>query len=217
MAGIHVQELVHGVLCDFQNDSYPSQVHGWCGAALRLGAVGTHYGLVMEGRARLKVEQGEFLLQAGMYFAVPGAMEVEGALGWVATRLAHRGLFQMGGPLEAVGRLRYIDGCTDSLLVAPALCGDPCLNMLHLPPHVVQSPHTHPSLRAGVVVSGMGRCLTATATLPLQPGLAFVIRADEVHHFETDQDPLQIVAFHPDSDWGPTNENHPMINRTILQ
>ena len=26
-----------------------------------------------------------------------------------------------------------------------------------------------------------------------------------------------VVAFHPDSDFGPTHEVHPMINRTIVE
>jgi hypothetical protein len=47
--------------------------------------------------------------------------------------------FALGGPCEAFGRLRYIDGCSDSLLVGPAVRGDPCLNHLHFPPGVSQT------------------------------------------------------------------------------
>jgi hypothetical protein len=25
-----------------------------------------------------------------------------------------------------------------------------------------------------------------------------------------------VIAYHPDSDFGPTHENHPMVNRTIV-
>jgi hypothetical protein len=27
---------------------------------------------------------------------------------------------------------------------------------------------------------------------------------------------MDVIAFHPDSDFGPEDENHPMINRTIV-
>jgi hypothetical protein len=27
---------------------------------------------------------------------------------------------------------------------------------------------------------------------------------------------MDVIAFHPDSDWGPTDEKHPMLNRTYL-
>lgn len=214
---IRVFDLEHGLVGDFRGDAYPTMLHGWRRGPLRLEAIGTHFGLVLTGETRLTVAQGTFVLQPGMYFAVPETFELEGGEGWIATRVGVRGLFQIGGPVETHGRLRYIDGCTDSLLVAPTLRGDPCLNLLHLPPRTIQSPHTHPSLRAGVVVSGRGRCVTEREVIPLEARNAFVIGADQVHHFETEGDSLRIVAYHPDSDWGPTHENHPMINRTILQ
>ena len=47
--------------------------------------------------------------------------------------------FQVGGPIEAMGRLRYIDGCTDSLLIPPWRRGEACLNHLHIPPGVEQT------------------------------------------------------------------------------
>ena len=27
---------------------------------------------------------------------------------------------------------------------------------------------------------------------------------------------MDVVAFHPDSDWGPTDAAHPMLNRTYV-
>jgi hypothetical protein len=27
---------------------------------------------------------------------------------------------------------------------------------------------------------------------------------------------LRVIAYHPDSDFGPTHEDHPMINRTMV-
>jgi hypothetical protein len=27
---------------------------------------------------------------------------------------------------------------------------------------------------------------------------------------------MDVVPYHPDSDWGPTHEEHPMVNRTLV-
>jgi hypothetical protein len=77
------------------------------------------------GKSRLQ-------LTAGMYFAVPGAGACLGRQS-SATTIAVS-FFQIGGPIEETGRLRYIDGRTDSLLIPPVLRGDACLNLLHIPP-----------------------------------------------------------------------------------
>ena len=125
------------------------------------------------------------------------------------------GSFLLGGPIETQGRLRYIDGCTDSLLIAPPRRGDPCLNSLHFPPGTRQTVHSHPSLRVGVVVSGGGTCLDAEGGAhALEPGTSFAIPAHTRHGFVTRERPMVVVAYHPDSDFGPTDADHPMLNRT---
>jgi hypothetical protein len=151
-----------------------------------------------------------------MYFSQPGSCQIRGGRGVVISRLDWLGLRASGGPIEDTGRLRYIDGCTDTLLVAPTRLGDPCLNLLHIPAHTRQSSHTHPSLRAGIIASGGGRCVTPEGAFPLTEGLAFVITTGTLHAFHTDDDDLRVIAYHPDSDYGPTDEVHPMINRTVV-
>jgi len=152
-----------------------------------------------------------------MYFSVPGNMTVEGSgCGFGASLDKYRGMFQLGGPVEESGRLRYIDGCSDTLLIAPPMLGDPCLNLLHIPRGTGQTPHTHPSLRVGMVLAGAGICRTPDGDVRLSPGLVFAIRADGLHSFHTGEHPLRIVAWHPDSDFGPTHESHPMLNRTLV-
>jgi hypothetical protein len=131
-----------------------------------------------------------------------------------------------GGPIESEGRLKYIDGCTDTMLLAPLKVGDPCLNFLHFPPHVKQTMHTHPSFRVGIVTRGSGQCVTPWGNVPLVPGLAFIIKARtgaklngyEVgsHCFYTDTECMDIVSFHPDSEVGPTDEVHQMRIGTII-
>jgi hypothetical protein len=138
----------------------------------------------------------------------------------------------MGGPIEDKGRLKYIDGCTDSLLIPPIKLGDPCLNHLHFPKGIDQTPHTHPSHRIGIVAKGEGECITPFGNLPLTEGMIFVIKEHDgvtqevgldgnmyptgTHSFKTTNNSMDVIAFHPDSDFGPTDINHPMINRTIV-
>ena len=38
----------------------------------------------------------------------------------------------------------------------------------------------------------------------------------ELHSFKTSDNYMDIIAFHPDSDTGPTDGNHSMINRTFI-
>ena len=67
------------------------------------------------------------------------------------------------------------------------------------------------------MVSGTGLCRTPEATFPLTPGLTFIIRAEGRHCFRTAGEEMVVVAYHPDSDYGPTHEAHPMINRTVVR
>ena len=137
-----------------------------------------------------------------------------------------------GGPIEKRGRLKYIDGCTDSLLIPPVKMGDPCLNHLHFPKEIDQTPHTHPSHRIGIVAKGNGECVTPFGNLPLTEGMIFVIKEWDgtsydtgldgemhptgTHKFKTFSESMDVIAFHPDSDFGATDIDHPMINRTIV-
>lgn len=139
----------------------------------------------------------------------------------------------VGGPVEVKGRLKYIDGCTDSLLINPIKMGDPCLNHLHFPSNISQTPHTHPSHRIGIVARGKGECVTPFGNLPLIKGMIFVIKEwdgktykegldgkeyeEGTHCFFTKEQGMDVIAFHPDSDFGATDINHPMINRTIVK
>ena len=200
------------------DDAFPSRLSGWRNDVLELPNDGTHFGYVQKHSVALETGCGIFELQEGMYFVAPDACRIRGAgEGIVVTRLGYSGMFALGGPIEANGRLRYIDGCTDTLLIAPPTLGDPCLNALYFPSHISQTEHTHPSVRIGMVARGSGKCRTTQATYDLFPGLAFVIRADGLHGFSTTEDEMVIIAYHPDSDFGPTDEAHPMINRTIVQ
>ena len=145
-----------------------------------------------------------------------------------------RAVTTIGGKIEDEGRLKYIDGCTDSLLIAPVKMGDPCFNHLCFPKNIDQTQHTHPSHRIGIVANGSGTCITPFGNLPLFAGMIFVIKEwdkktmsigldgkeypNGQHSFETgSEEGMNVIAFHPDSDFGTTDINHPMINRTLVE
>lgn len=181
---------------------------------------GSVFGFVLSGEnATLRHRGRAFGLQPGAYFVVPaGAGHLTNPGGRILL-IGQPGAthpFMVGGPIEERGRLRYIDGCTDSLLIPPWRKGEACLNLLHLPPGIEQTMHTHPSDRIGVVVSGQGQCVTPDGTTDLRPGLLWRLPADAPHRFRTEGHALRIVAWHPDSDVGPTDDEQPMLSRTII-
>ncbi|AOJ36097.1 cupin domain-containing protein [Burkholderia metallica] len=209
--------LSHGMLANMATDTYPTQLWGCAEESLHLPDDATHFGYVHEGTLTVEHAAGAFKLGAGMYFSAPGKTTVHGdGKGIAISRLGTHGFFNVGGPVEEKGRLKYIDGCTDSLLIAPVMMGDSCLNLLYFPPGVDQTQHTHPSMRVGIVIRGEGECITPEGTIPLVPGRVFVIPAECSHGFRTTWSEMSVIAYHPDSDFGPTHEAHPMINRTIV-
>jgi AraC-like ligand binding domain len=210
-------ELAHDQLADLSDDKFPSVLAGWNNKLLKLENIGTHFGYVQSGQAIINCSAGMFTLQSGMYFSLPGQGSILGeGKGIVITRLRYQGMFNFGGPIEKTGRLRYIDGCTDTLLIPPVFLGDPCLNVLYFPPGICQTPHTHPSIRVGIVTSGQGECITPSGNIQLLPDQVFLIHTDGLHSFRTMNSPMVVIAYHPDSDFGPTHEIHPMLNRTII-
>lgn len=193
------------------------QVWGWMEKPLTLPPGATAFGMVTTGQTQLRdAETRVFDLSAGMFFVLPDGGVARGGSGLVIAWAGYQGLRQIGGPLEATGRLRYIDGCSDTLLVCPPRLGDPCLNHLHIPPRTDQTPHTHPSMRIGVILRGTGECRTPDGSYPLEPGMGWYIPTGCLHSFFTQDEALDVIAWHPDSDFGPRDDDHPMINRTQI-
>ena len=193
------------------------EIQSWQQRATALAADTTYFAFVQEGPVQLDCESGSFRLGTGMYFCVVGPATVTGGLGVLISQPVPNGLFQLGGPVESRGRLPYIDGCSDTLLISPVVRGEACLNLLYLPSWTRQTGHTHPSFRAGIVVSGRGRCVLPDREVPLVAGVVFCIPPDGWHAFHTDEQELRVIAFHPDSDFGPWHDDHPMVNRTIVE
>ena len=121
----------------------------------------------------------------------------------------------IAGYCEGVGRNKYINGCSSSMLICPPVKGNPCLNYLHIPPGTVQKDHRHPSYRKGLVVGGYGRAFDDRGYFDLQEGVGWHLPANEVHHFETETEAMDIIVFHPQSSWGPDSQSHQMLAETI--
>ncbi|MEL6468519.1 MAG: cupin domain-containing protein [Cyanobacteria bacterium J06623_4] len=197
------------------------RVRTWQGEKVLLSDCGTHYGFVWQGTASLrrKLSLAPFPLTAGMYFSVAEASTLDGSLssGMVVTyENFSQGHFLVGGPMATQGQFAYIDGGTTSLLIAPMTVGDPCLNALYMPPNVDQTVHHHPSDRIGIVVQGIGDCFADGEGYALTPGTVFHIPAHQKHRFCTYDQALHLVVFHPDSDMGFSDRNHPMLRRTLV-
>lgn len=197
----------------------------------------TIVGYVHSGKWR--ITNASFTSEVGpeSFFSAPGGAKFEllegddSALLVAITRYGYRG-FALAGQREKFGRMSYIDGCSDSLLIFPNRMGDMSLNHLHFPPGINQTQHIHPSIRFGIVAGGQGEAWYEGATFidqkgadhklkdgwvePLLPGGMFLLEEQEQHSFRTYKEGMDVIAFHPEGNWGPTDENHPMLNKTLI-
>ncbi|MGC6587623.1 cupin domain-containing protein [Paenibacillus sp. Dod16] len=221
LGGFEIRPLTNGLLFDESHGMYPTKMWGYVGDSKQYfgSETSTVYGIVYEGEVVLEQgdkEKGQ--LTAGQYFSVVGEFALRGT-GKITLveRLGFRGVFTIGGPIENRGRLSYIDGCSDSLLIYPPRLGDPVFNVLWFPHKIRQTMHIHPTIRFGFVIHGHGRCVTPEGEVPLLEGYVFKLSEMSQHCFFTDDSRMAIVAYHPDSDWGPTDGDHPMLNRTLIQ
>lgn len=201
----------------YADDLIPMTVNVWNGGYLALLEDASHYILVYSGKAFIGYRGDVRALEEGYYGVFPGRAELTGeGVALVVSCSGYRALAMQGGPIEDTGRLRYIDHCTNTVLLPPPVRGEPCLNFLHLGAGVTQTPHTHPTIRIGVVVSGNGACGTAYGTLPMSVGSLFVIPPNTLHSFEAQDESLKIIIFHPDSVDGPTHTSNTMLNNTFV-
>lgn len=206
------------------------EVHGIDKRIALAPSQGTRFIYVHKG---LVWVNSRYILGAGQYAAVTDGpvMAEADTVAMVVQFKNYRGMFSVGGPIEPAGRLRYIDGCTDSLLIPPVRKGDPCLNHLHFPSGVKQTPHTHPSVRIGMVAKGSGMCVTPQGIKFMKAGDVFIIHKstgrsvetqngvrwpEGTHGFITNDYEMDVIAVHPDSEVGPTDEVHQMKVATHL-
>ncbi|MCC6138958.1 MAG: cupin domain-containing protein [Bdellovibrionaceae bacterium] len=207
-----------GLLCDLKKSMYPCDLWGYKDKETYFNnETSTYYGFVLSGKVDIRSGQSTVSLMQNQFFSLAGPVSLQGTAEVVLfERYGYRGLPSYGGPIESAGRLCYIDNCRTSILVHPARSGDPCLNLLTFPAETKQTMHIHPTVRLGVVVSGSGKCILKKASpISLMVGDIFVIPEGAEHCFESDEG-LSVVAFHPDTDVGATDQSHPMLNRTYI-
>ena len=178
----------------------------------------TAYGYAYDDSV-VTVNNDHYIIRKKEFFSIPVREEnvtfsTTGRL-FVVARLGFIGQHVIG-KTESVGRLSYIDGCSDSMLVYPPRFGDPSLNFLHFPEDINQSFHTHPSVRIGCVIEGDGYSNLKNKEINLTEGCLFCLEEQELHRFRTENSNMNIIAYHPDGEWGPTDENHTMLNRTYI-
>lgn len=213
----------HSDLCfDNLHTMYPTTMKSFVGTksvSLR-NQVSTFYGFVYEGTYQLRYnDKITTTLVANSFFSCPGNCTLEPAgencKAFVIERHGYRGLFQVGVVEEPDGRLCYIDNASTTILIPPPRLGDPVLNYLAFPPNVIQTTHIHPTIRLGLAFAGEGECVLGDGKkIPLTPGTLFCLPERMVHSFNSFAEGLKIIAFHPDSDVGPTDSSHPMLSRT---
>lgn len=174
------------------------------------------------GLNKIIVDGKTYNLDQNQYFAFSVTESLHSTVDsklFIVVRLGYKVVNQLGW-VEKQGRLTYIDGCSDSLLVYPSRLGDSSLNLLYFPPGIDQTFHRHPSIRLGCVIDGYGFSehgeLNKEITNELNVGTSFGLIEQERHRFKTTDGSMTIIAFHPDGDWGPTDHNHTMLNRTYL-
>lgn len=221
-----IRDLKNGGRLDARETMYPSLLEVFQGVQQETGSkTVTTMGYVVSGQAEIRSDLGRATMNEGGYFSLAGNffLDARGATVVTISRLGYRGQYVVGR-IEKCGRLTYIDGCSDSLLVYPPRLGDAALNHLHFPPGINQTQHTHPSIRMGVVARGQGVAwgplklgdYTKTWEEPLTTGCVFLLHEQEMHSFRTGDEGMDVIAYHPESDVGPTDQNHPMISRTYL-
>tara|TARA_R100000655_G_scaffold53686_1_gene91652 strand:- start:832 stop:1653 length:822 start_codon:yes stop_codon:yes gene_type:complete len=234
-----------GLVYDNSDNQFSTKLYSWDNEPLELNSNNSSFYIyVHKGPVRVysELHNENFWIYDKMYMCTSGNIIIEGGRGIVMEKLEYNNtLFTIGGPIEGKGKYKYIDGCSDSLLISPVKMGDPCLNALYFPKDINQTSHTHPSMRVGMVTYGSGWCITPWEEIPLYEGQIFLIHegyedtygtdkgpvGEEVtynnitaikgaHSFRTEDSGMCVIAYHPDSDFGPTDDEHPMVNRTIV-
>ena len=211
-------DVLEGVRVDIP-DSPCGPIHvlgfGFDGPEMPLGAAGSMI-VLPTMRSTIETAHLSAYVDAGCFACTPANAIIRGGRGIVIWTPDFYGFPQIGGPIELTGRLKYIDGCSDTVLVSPPVWGQPCLNHLHLPREINQTQHVHPSDRIGIILYGRGECRTPVTTHALKPGMFWRIPTGGQHSFHTADHGLDVMAWHPDSEYGPRHDDHPMLSRTIV-
>jgi len=210
----------HGQIIDQTQSMYPTSMVCVKEDYEVTDSISTCFGYVTQGKFTIVTSKQTWTVQESNFISLKSAIKIKSlqqdSTMFLIIRHGYKGIDTVG-TVEDKGRLAYIDGCTDTLLVSPPRKGDACLNYLHFPKNVIQTQHLHPSIRMGIVINGQGVAWQKDSwEHPLTKGSMFCLPEGEVHSFKTIGSSMEIIAYHPDSDFGPTDENHPMLNKTLI-
>jgi len=183
------------------------------------GEFSSSYVVVTDGEFSIHYQEMDFPIRKGFCAQIPGNFSILGkGKVVISTILNYKGIFTIFGSIEEKGRIKYIDGCSSTVLINPLRKGDPCLNFLYVPPGISQTYHQHPSLRVGVVLSGEGTCQVDEGNFPMLEGTVFCLPEQKMHSFRSScETSLRIAIYHPDSIVGPTDDCHTMLNNTFVE
>jgi len=203
-------------------DHWPLQVFAvGPGREREMVCAGTDYVLLRNASLRSKhislaSVNGVAALSAELDYTVICARDASAfVIRYPGLRLTEQRFFVQSA-LEA-GGLSYMDGGTNSTALHPNRCGEPVVNYVHFPAGMVQTLHTHPSHRIGLVLQGNGRIeLNNKKFFAVEEGSAFFMQRNELHNFITDDEPVILFVFAPDSGTGPTDEMNALKVRTYL-
>lgn len=192
-------------------------VRAWSKSAKQLGAGLVHFGVVQTGRATLKRNRQELLIPSEHYFRTSGPSNISGGLGLLISMATAQERSLKIGEIPQRGYLEYKPGGRMAAICPPDVRGDPNLNMLEMDPTIRdQDDHFHPSVRVNIVITGSVTCFTHNAPpRELFPGDVIVLHPKQHHRFVAGDQGMRFVAFHPDSNYGPTRDDNPMLNNTF--
>jgi hypothetical protein len=116
-------------LLDSTNEWYPSVAVVVQDAEWQTLAHSTTFGVVLSGKSYVN----DRAIYPNEFFCLPSTehqtISVDGRAA-LFVRLGFLGQHIVAGKIDPKGRVSYIDGCTDSVLVYPPRKGDACLNKL---------------------------------------------------------------------------------------
>jgi quercetin dioxygenase-like cupin family protein len=202
---IIIQNPKNGQVIDQTQSMYPTKMIAITETFTFYDNHCTMFGIVTRGKFEVSSQINEvsdigqsYVAHSGNFMSMKTGVKctplAENSQMFAIIRYGFKGLETLGRT-EDRGRLAYIDGCTDTLLVPPPRKGDPCLNYLHFPKNIKQTQHLHPSIRMGVVLRGEGVAWKQNEWQhDLTPGTMFCLPEGEVHSFKTEEESMDIIA-----------------------
>lgn len=118
--------------------------------------------------------------------------------------------------LQKSCNLPYINGCSSRQIFSPERQGDPCWQMMFMPPKTKeQMHHVHTTARAVYVLKGKGSCVYDHGKeFEFNAGDTIIIPKLVSHHFITDDLSLTVLPVHIFSSLGSIEFDHPMMRGT---